>query len=141
MNPSQNQALAGCINMEEEIWSSVSGLENEPARGRVQPGSGLGANAQGWGPRGLTTLVFIQGCGADDVNYVLSSGHLCPPGHLHWLLGRDSFVSFIQPSLESTGWGVGQGTGGWERGMGPMRGCEGLYCKGDFGLNANLLWV
>lgn len=51
MYPSQNQALAEFMDMER--WSSVSGLESKQARGRVQPGSGLGADAQDWGPRGL----------------------------------------------------------------------------------------
>lgn len=56
-----------------------------------------------------STLVFLQSCGTDDVNYVLSSGHLRPPGHLHWLLGRDSSVSFMKPPLESLGVGCGTG--------------------------------
>lgn len=41
------------MDMEEGSCSSVSGLENKQARRRIQPGSGLGADAQGWGPSGL----------------------------------------------------------------------------------------
>lgn len=36
----------------------------------------------------------LQGCGTDDVHYVLPAGHLCPPAHLHCLLGHDCPVSF-----------------------------------------------
>lgn len=43
---SQNEALAGFMDVEESC-SSVSGLGNKQAPGRVQPGSGLGADAQG----------------------------------------------------------------------------------------------
>lgn len=103
--------------MEFCFWfGKQTGQRKGPAR--VRPGSGCtGLGSQ------RTTLVFIQGCGTDDVDYVLPSGHLRPPGHLHWLLGRDSFVSFIQPPLESAGWAVGMGDGSTEHH--PTRGCEG----------------
>lgn len=103
---SWNQAL------EEGSCSSVSGLENRPEEGSSQ-GWAWECERIGLGSQ-VATLVFTQGCGADDVNYVLPSGHLRPPGHLHWLLGRDSFVSFIQPPLENRGWGWGKGARtGW----------------------------
>lgn len=95
------------------IWNRKDGVlflvwkANRPEEGSSQ--------GQAWERMLRATLVFFtQGCGTDGVDYVLPSGHLRPPGHLHWLLGRDSFVSFIQPPLESTGWAVGMGDGSTE---------------------------
>lgn len=123
--PSWNQALAWLTDMKEESCGSVSGLENRPEEGSSQ-GQAWQHKCTGLGSQ-RATLVFTQGCGADDVNYVLPSGHLRPPGHLHWLLGRDSFVSFIQPPLESMGTGRGV-RGGARAGLGAQdRSHEGMW--------------
>lgn len=75
---------------------SVSGLEKQTAG--VRPGRGCAGLRPQW-----AALVSLQGRGPDDVYYVLPSGHLRPPGHLHQLLGPDCSVSFAQPPLELWG--------------------------------------
>lgn len=63
-------------------WSGVG-----HACARVSPG-------RSWVDHLLAACVFLQGCGTDAVDHVLPIGHLCPPAHLHCLLGYDSSVSF-----------------------------------------------
>lgn len=83
---------------------------------RVRPGRGCA----GLRPQ-RAALVSLQGCGPDDVHYVLPSGHLRPPGHLHQLLGPDRSVSFVRPPAPragALGWG------------GSRVGCEGTELQG-----------
>lgn len=94
---------------------------------RVRPGRGCaGLRSQ------QAALVSLQGCGPDDVHYVLPSGHLRPPGHLHQLLGPDRSVSFVRhPHHPLELWG----------GAGPLSGVRGLSCKGEQELNASPVYV
>lgn len=94
---------------------------------RVRPGRGCARLRSQ-----RAALVSLQGCGPDDVHYVLPSGHLRPPGHLHQLLGSDRSVSFVRhPHHPLELWG----------GVGPLSGVRGLSCKGEQGLNASPVYV
>lgn len=67
------------------------------------PRSAPGEDGWDLGPGAILkdALTFLQGCGADDVYPVLPSGHLCPPAHLHCLLGHDCPVSFAHMAWRS----------------------------------------
>lgn len=118
----------GAGDVEDKSCSSVSGLETQTGRrrspARVRPGRGCPGLRPQW-----TLLVSLQGCGPDDVHYVLPSGHLRPPGHLHRLLGHDRSVSFVHPHGRC---GAGQV---------PCGDVRGLRGPGEQGLNASPVCV